>query len=83
MNIFCILSILKSKINNYYCAVYQDFLPPVEMYMCSLSLNSLIVQSSPLSRPAASCYSLGMMVVSPGGAVMVTGMWMVLLLSPA
>lgn len=28
-------------------------------------------------------YSLGMMVVSPGGAVMVTGMWMALLLRPA
>lgn len=27
--------------------------------------------------------SLGMMVVSPGGAVMVTGMWMALLLRPA
>ena len=28
-------------------------------------------------------HSLGMMVVSPGGAVMVTGMWMALLLRPA
>lgn len=51
-------------------------------------MNKTFSSTFPILPPPPPCdngmlCSLGMMVVSPGGAVMVTGMWMVLLLRPA